>query len=121
MKKFSFALLLLAACSRQHAPDPATPTYGSNQLAPEDVVWTQLVNATAAGATITKSGGQPWTDDAGGVSAQSLGGGDGWLEFTVGDTQPYRFVGLARPHAGTSGGAVEFAFRLQAGRADVYE
>jgi spore germination protein YaaH len=79
------------------------------------------VNATAAGATITKSGGQPWADDAGGVSAQSLGAGDGWLEFTVGDTQPYRFVGLARPHAGTSGGAVEFAFRLQAGRADVYE
>ena len=49
------------------------------------------------------------------MSAQSLGGGDGWLEFTVGDGAPYRVVGLARPHAGTSGGAIEFAFRAAGG------
>src|SRR6185312_13259357 len=115
MNKCSVVLLLLvAACSRQTSSAPG-PTYGGNQLAPEDVVWTQLVNATANGSTLTKSGGQPWADDAGGVSAQSLGGGDGWLEFTVGDGAPFRVVGLARPHMGTSGDAVEFAFRLQAG------
>jgi chitinase len=121
MKKCSVVLLLLvAACSRQTSSAPG-PTYGGNQLAPADVVWTQLVNATANGSTITKSGGQPWADDAGGVSAQSLGGGDGWLEVTVGDAQAFRFVGLAKPHAGTSDGAIDFAFRLQAGRGDVYE
>src|SRR3954466_543477 len=115
MKKFSLPCLVLVASSQHHAPTSGRPTYGGNQLAPEDVAWTQLVNATANGNTVTKSGGQPWADDAGGVSAQSLGGGDGWLEFAVGDTQPFRFVGLARPHAGTSGGAVDFAFRVQAG------
>ncbi|MGZ3429633.1 MAG: hypothetical protein ACXVCV_23445, partial [Polyangia bacterium] len=85
------------------------------------MVWTQLVNATTNGATLTKSGGQPWADDAGGTSSQSLGAGDGWLEVAVGDTQAFRFVGFAQTHAGTSGDAIDFAFRLQAGRADVYE
>ena len=28
---------------------------------------------------------------------------------------------VGRAHAGTSGGAIDFAYRLQAGRADVYE
>lgn len=86
-----------------------------------DVVWTQLVNATASGNTLTKSGGRPYLDDAGAVSAQSLVAGDGALEFTVAETQAFRFVGLAAPHSGPSGAAVDFAFRLQAGRADVYE
>ena len=95
--------------------------YSGDQVTPQDVVWTQLVNATASGATLTKSGGQPWADDAGGSSSQSLGAGDGWLEVTVADTQAFRFVGLAQAHAGTSGNAIDFAFRMQAGHADVYE
>ena len=121
MKKLSLCALLVVACSRQHAPAPGAPIYGGDALVPADVVWTQLVNASASGATITKSGGQPQFDDAGGVSAQSIGAGDGWLELTVGDAQPFRMVGLARPHAGTSESAIDFAFHLQAGRADVYE
>lgn len=121
MKRLSLCLLFFVACSRHSAPAPNGPTYGGDQLAAQDVVWTQLVNATANGATLTKSGGQPQFDDAGGVSAQSIGAGDGWLEVTVGDTQPFRMVGLALPHAGTSENAIDFAFHLQAGRADVYE
>ncbi len=121
MKRFSLAmaLALVAACSSKSTPTPSS--YNGDALAPTDVVWTQLVNATASGNSITKSGGDPSLDDAGGVSAQSLGAGDGWLEVTVADPNAFRFVGLAHPHAGTSDGAIDFAFRLQSGRADVYE
>ena len=56
MKKFSLACLVFVACSQQRSPTPA-PIYGGNQLAPEDVVWTQLVNATANGSTLTKAAG----------------------------------------------------------------
>ncbi|HEY1587481.1 MAG TPA: glycosyl hydrolase family 18 protein, partial [Polyangia bacterium] len=121
MKRFSLAmaLTLVAACSSKSAPTPSS--YTGDAIAPMDVVWTQLVNATASGNNITKSGGDPSLDDAGGVSTQSLGAGDGWLEVTVADPNAFRFVGLATPHAGTSDGAIDFAFRLQAGRADVYE
>ena len=122
MKTFSLFALLFAftACSKPHST-ATPPSYGGDALVPEDVVWTQLTNATASGATLTKTGGQPQLDDAGGVSAQSIGAGDGWLELTVADTQPFRMVGLALPHAGTSENAIDFAFHLQAGRADVYE
>jgi hypothetical protein len=114
------AFALLSACSSKSGQKPS-PSYSGNSIAPVDVVWTQLVNASAAGNNITKSGGDPSLDDAGGISSQSLGAGDGWLEVTVADPNAFRFVGLAHPHAGTSDGAVDFAFRMQAGRADVYE
>jgi len=112
-------VLCAVACSGKSSSAPTS--YSGDALSPVDVAWTQLVNASASGSTITKSGGQPSADDAGGVSAQSIGDGDGWLEVTVADTAAFRFVGLARPHAGTADGAVDFAFRLQGGRADVYE
>jgi chitinase len=121
MKRFSLALLLVVACNQHQSQPQPTPNYSGDQVTPEDVVWTQLVNATASGPTLTKSGGQPWADDAGATSSQSLGSGDGWFEVTVGDTQTFRFVGFARAHAGTSGDAIDFAFRLQGGHADVYE
>ena len=118
----ALAPLLAVACSSSHrSAPPATPIYGGDQLSPVDVVWTQLVNATATGPTIAKSGGQAQLDDAGGASAQSITAGDGWLELTVGDPAPFRMAGLALPHAGTSESAIDFAFHLQAGRADVYE
>jgi spore germination protein YaaH len=80
-----------------------------------------VTNATANGSTLVKSGGTPGLDDAGAVSAQELEAGDGWLEVTVAETQTFRFVGLAHPHSGTSASDIDFAFRLQAGRADLYE
>ncbi|MDB4971496.1 MAG: hypothetical protein JWN44_7185 [Myxococcales bacterium] len=121
MKSFSLAIVFLAACSQQRSPSPASPEFHNDVIVPQDVTWTQLVNATASGNSIVKSGGQPQVDDAGGVSIQSIASGDGWLEVTVSDAAAFRFVGLSRAHTGTSGNAIDFAFRLQSGRADVYE
>lgn len=134
MKNSSMLLAFAVACSQHHvSPRPGTGGNGDAPAAPsgsglppavvtlEDVVWTQLVNATANGNSLTKSAGQPSLDDAGGTSAQSIDAGDGWLEITAVDNQLFRFVGLGRAHTGTSANAIDFAFRLQAGRADVYE
>jgi hypothetical protein len=122
MKTYTLLCLALSACSSStttstHAPDPAIV----ESITPEDVVWTQIVHAVAAGGVLTKSGGQSGLDDAGAVSVQQLAGGDGWLEVTVDETQAFRFVGLAPPHTATTGAAIDFSFRLQAGRADIYE
>jgi spore germination protein YaaH len=121
MKRFSLVLVLVAACSQHRSPTPQSPDFHNDVVVPTDVTWTQLVNATANGNTITKSGGQASVDDAGGVSAQTIGSGNGWLDVTLGDTGAFRFVGLSQPHSGTSGNAIDFAFRVQSGRADVYE
>ena len=111
------ALLLLFGCS---SPSKTSPGYQADATA-ADVVWTGLTNATASGSSLTKSGGQPWADDAGANSVQSIDAGDGWLEVTAAEVQAFRFVGLGRSHTGTTGAGIDFAFRLQAGRADVYE
>src|SRR6266542_4492700 len=122
MKNFTLLCLALSACSSS----PATTTQPrdsavAESITPEDVVWTQLVHAVAAGGVLSKSGGQSGLDDSGAVSVAQLTGGDGWLAVTVDETQAFRFVGLARPHTSTTGAAIDFSFRLQAGRADLYE
>jgi spore germination protein YaaH len=82
------------------------------------VIWTQLVNASATGGTLTKTGGQPDYDDASGQSKQTIGG-DGWLELTVADPDAFRFVGLS--HAPGGSAAIDVAIRLQSGRGDIYQ
>src|SRR5439155_16796520 len=122
MKRVSLAILFVAACSQHGSPAPAeSPQYRDDVVVQKDVTWTQLVNATATGSAITKSGGQPQVDDAGGVSTEAIGSGDGWLDVTVGDPAAFCFEGLERAHADTTGNAIDFAFRVQGGRADVYE
>jgi spore germination protein YaaH len=120
MKTFSVLCLALSACSSFTSTSPSGPTK-TESITPEDVVWTQLVHASASGGVLTKSGGQSGLDDSGAVSTQQLAAGDGWLSVTIDETSAFRFVGLARPHTSTTGAAIDFAFRYQAGRADIYE
>jgi spore germination protein YaaH len=128
MKNFTLLGLLLAACSGSgsgsHSTDgPAITGVDAalTSVVAQDVVWTQLVNASASGNNVTKSGGQDHVADSGAVSAQLLSAGDGWLEVSAAETTTYRFVGLGRAHSGVSGNAIDFAFRVQGGQADIYE
>ncbi|HEX8110048.1 MAG TPA: hypothetical protein VF516_20100 [Kofleriaceae bacterium] len=84
------------------------------------VTWVGQVNTTVTGTVITKTGGQPWAEDAGAVSQQSIASGDGWFQFTIDETSRFRFVGFAHTtdwHAAN----MDYSFRMQAGHADVYE
>ena len=115
--------LFFLACANNSQPG-SSATGGTEKpasLQASSVVWTQLVNATASGGTLTKTGGQPAVDDAGGQSASSITSGDGYLEFTVADAKAFRFVGLGRARSGVAAASIDFAFRMQSGRADAYE
>ena len=46
------------------------------------VEWTNLVNATASGAAVQKTGGCPGCTDAGATSSSVIAAGDGYAEFT---------------------------------------
>ncbi len=111
--------LVFAACSSAPATPP--PSGVPQSLSAQPVVWTALVNATADGSSVVKSGGAPMAADAGAISMQQLQSGAGWFEFTAADTQPFRFVGLSHTHTDETGAGIDFAFRLQSGRADIYE
>jgi hypothetical protein len=87
---------------------------------PVGVVWTNVVNATADGSSLRKTGGCDGCDDAGATSQQQITSGDGYLTFTVSDPAPVRFVGLGQGSPSTNAG-IMFAIRLQAGVAEVRE
>lgn len=86
----------------------AAPTSGVPSA--ENVNWTNATNVNVSGNSLSKNGGT--TDwDAGAVSTQSLGSGDGYLEFTVGDATTDRMIGLSVSGTVPSYTALNYAFR----------
>ena len=77
-----------------------------------------MVNCAASGNTLQKNSGRDDTADAGAVSQQTIASGDGYLEFTVTQTDKLGFCGLARTPAGIDFNAIDFAVKLT-GRAVV--
>ena len=90
-------------------------------VAPQNVIWADLVNASAIPGSVKKAGGCDGCADAGATSAQRIMGGDGYVEWTVRDVTPLRFVGLTDETAGINPDRFAYAIRLQAGRAEVRE
>ena len=85
------------------------------------VTWTNIVNAAATGSTLQKNAGCDGCDDAGGSSEQSFGA-DGFVEFTVGETDTFWVAGLNHGDETTYINDIDFAFRFNgAGYADVLE
>ena len=61
---------------------------------PFDVVWTDLVNVTADGNSLTKTGPAGW--NAGAFSENKLlAGSDGWVTTTITQTNTKRMLGLS--------------------------
>lgn len=78
----ALALLIPLAASAQVAPSRGTSTGQVWDV--RNVVWTSLVNVTASGNTLTKTGGAAdW--DAGAISTQTVASGDVFVEWTAVD------------------------------------
>jgi hypothetical protein len=96
------------------APAPAPgPSTGSVQ-------WQSLINVTASGSTIQKTGGCGGCADASAVSQGEING-SGTLDFIAADASALRFVGLGSGGIGTGAADINFAIRLQSGVAEVRE
>jgi hypothetical protein len=89
--------------------------------ASQSVVWVKQVNATVSGTTITKTSGEPFMEDAGAASQQSIASGDGAFQFTADEVNNFRFVGFGHTPTWQGAANIDFSFRLQGGHADVYE
>ena len=75
------------------------------------VVWTSIVNATASGNTLTKTGGCDGCGDAGGASQQTIASGDGAVEFSV-PAGSFLMAGLSVGNTTTDGSEIDFALRF---------
>ena len=82
------------------------------QGSPQNVIWTNVVNATATGNTLQKNSGCDGCADAGATSQQNIASGDGYMEFTVGALAGQRFAGLSNGNSGAGFTEIDFAFRL---------
>src|SRR5438045_3890913 len=58
------------------------------------VIWTRMVNTTAFASTLQKTGGLPYTWDAGAISTQSLTAGDASVAVLIDSTDTYRMFGF---------------------------
>jgi hypothetical protein len=96
------------------APVPAPPASG------EGVRWMSLINITANGNGLQKTGGCAGCPDASAVSEQQMSA-SGALNFIASESGSLRFVGLASGGIGTGAGDMNFAIRLQGGVAEVRE
>ena len=119
---------LLTGTTNESAPAPAPqptpvpePTPTPEPGPATGLVWTGLVNATVNGTTLSKTGGCDGCSDAGAISDQEITAGDGYLEFTVDETQKLRYVGLSVNQQGTGPMQIDFALALQAGYVEVRE
>ena len=79
-----------------------------------------LINVTATGNTLQKTGGCSGCPDASAVSEAQINS-SGLLEFVASDSGSLRFVGLGSGGIGTGAGDINFAIRLQSGTAEVRE
>jgi hypothetical protein len=86
-----------------------------------DVVWTNVSGAIPSGNTLTKSSATGW-GNAGGISAQSIGAGNGFMEFTAVETNTRRMAGLGIGDSSQSHVDLEFGLLLvENGPVWVYE
>jgi hypothetical protein len=101
------------------APAPAPPNPpASGSAGAEPAQWSMLVNATANGNSVTKTGGCGGCADGGALSKQTVGS-TGYLEFTASETGTLRAIGLGE--SPTDPASMLFSIRLQGSTAEVRE
>jgi len=102
------------------APAPAPPAPAPPTIPGGGVQWMSLINVTATGTTLRKTGGCSGCPDASAVSEGQISG-NGSLAFVASDSGSLRFVGLGAGGIGTGSADINFAIRLQTGVAEVRE
>jgi hypothetical protein len=83
---------------------------------PQPVVWTAAVGVTASGNSLSKTAASGW-GNAGAISKQQIGTGEGYVEFTASETTTKRMVGLSNGNASSSYDDIDFGLYVDAGAA----
>jgi RHS repeat-associated protein len=81
--------------------------------AAQPVAWQNAVGVSVSGGSLTKPGGDAW--NAGASSLQTIGSGDGYVEFTAAETHTYRMAGLSNGDSHQSYEDIDFAIYPAAG------
>lgn len=83
------------ACMDAGTEDVANPAFVDPRRDPEKVEWRDLLGVSASGNTLTRTEPDTGGFDRGAASVQSITTGDGYVEFTVTETNLGRAFGLS--------------------------
>jgi len=109
MVRISIILFLLLALS--------LPTWAASYSI-QDITWTQGVNVTISGNSLTSSGASTW--NSGAFSSQSLAANiNGYIEMTVQETNTHRMLGFSSDNPDAYWSSIEYALYLVA-NAQIY-
>jgi RHS repeat-associated protein len=86
----------------------------------QNVSWTNAAGVAPAGNNLTKTAGEGW-GNGGAASIQTIASGDGYVEFTVGESGTYRMCGLSNGDSDQNYPDIDFAVYLAAGGLYVFE
>src|SRR2546428_4857183 len=86
------------------------------------IAWKSLVHLTATADVLQKDSGCDGCLDAGASSQDEISTGDGYVEFTVGETNTFWMAGLSHSDDDTTFADIDFGFRFNGGGwADILE
>lgn len=89
---------------------------GAATSGPQNVTWTSVApTIQVSGNSLQKVSGTSSWYDAGAVSTQAIPSGDGYVEFTPGNTVTWRMIGLGNGNSSDYFGDIEFAFYVDGG------
>lgn len=116
MKKFGFLLFLAQVCLQTAWPQceltisPSNPGEACN-LAIENVVWTDLVNLSATGNSLTKTaGGNNWNA---GAASTALVYDFGYFEFRTDQNNRAKMIGLDNSNPDANFNSIDYAWFLR--------
>ena len=126
------AMAAAMAGSSSSPPAPAAPAAPSSAPTPppapaqstgaaQGVAWTNLVNATANGNSVTKIAGCDGCSDAGAISQQQIMSGAGYAQFTAGANGSLSFAGLTQSFAVSNPATIAWGLRFQGNVVEVRE
>jgi hypothetical protein len=94
---------------------------GSGSGTPASAAWSNPVNVTASGNSVTKTAGCDGCSDAGATSQQQITGANGYAQFTADASGLLRIAGLTSSFSLTNPASIAFGIRLQGNIAEVRE
>jgi hypothetical protein len=81
----------------------------------QNAIWTNIVNSTATGNSLLKTGGYDGSCDGGAWSQQSIASGNSYLEFTATETNKLRFAALTATRSTSDYTLLDFSIKLSNG------
>ncbi len=103
------------------SPSAGSSSPGAGTATPASITWSNPINVTASGTSLTKTAGCDGCFDAGALSQQQIAGGNGYAQFTAGASGPLRIAGLTPSFSMANPGTIAFGIRFQGNIAEVRE